>query len=30
MEISKAFDQVWYDGLLYKLKVLGIVADTTN
>ena len=24
LEISKAFDQIWHDGLLYTLKLLGI------
>ena len=24
LDISKAFDRVWYDSLLYKLKLLGI------
>ena len=24
LDLSKAFDRVWYDGLLYKLKVNGI------
>ena len=30
MDISKAFDQVWHDGLLYKLKVLGICGSYYN
>ena len=24
MDISKAFDRVWHDGFLYKIKLLGI------
>ena len=23
-DISKAFDKVWYDGLIYKIKCIGI------
>ena len=30
MDISKAFDRVWHDGLLYKLKLLGICGRYYN
>ena len=30
LNISKAFDWVWYDGLLYKLKLLGIYGRYYN
>ena len=30
MDISKAFDRVWHDGLLYKLKLLGICGSYYN
>ena len=30
MDISKAFDRVWYDGLLYKLKLLEICGRYYN
>ena len=30
LEISKAFDRVWHDGLLYKLKLLGICGKYYN
>ena len=30
MDISKAFDRVWRDGLLYKLKLLGICGRYFN
>ena len=29
-EISKAFEQVWHDGLLYTPNLLGIYGDTAN
>ena len=28
--ISKAFDKVWYEGLLYKLMSMGISGDLYN
>ena len=30
LDISKAFDKVWYEGLLYKLKQNGISGDLLN
>ena len=30
LELSKAFDKVWYEGLLYKLKSLGISGELYN
>ena len=27
LDLSKAFDRVWHDGLMYKLKTLGICGD---
>ena len=27
LDISKAFDKVWYDGLLFKLKTYGVEGD---
>ena len=30
LDISKAFDRVWHDGLLYKLKQLGIDGTLSN
>ena len=30
LDISKAFDKVWHDGLLYKLKCLGVEGDFYN
>ena len=30
LDISRAFDRVWYDGLLYKLKLLGICGRHCN
>ena len=30
LDISKVFDRVWYDGLLYKLKLLGICGRYFN
>ena len=27
LDLSKAFDKVWYDGLLYKLKRMGICGE---
>ena len=30
LELSKAFDKVWYEGLLYKLKYLGISGKLYN
>ena len=31
LDLSKAFEKVWHDGLLYKLKLMGIcVKDLTD
>ena len=30
LDISKAFDRVWHDGILYKLKLLGICGRYYN
>ena len=30
LELSKAFDKVWYEGLLYKLKYVGISGKLYN
>ena len=30
LEISKAFDKVWHEGLLYKLKSMGISGELYN
>ena len=27
LDLSKAFDRVWHDGLMYKLKTLGICGN---
>ena len=27
VDLSKAFDRVWHDGLMYKLKILGIFGN---
>ena len=27
VDLSKAFDRVWHDGLMYKLKILGICGN---
>ena len=30
MDISKAFDKVWHEGLLYKLESIGISGNRLN
>ena len=30
LDISKAFDKVWYEGFLYKLKSMGISGELYN
>ena len=30
LDISKAFDKVWYDGIIYKLKQCGISGKLLN
>ena len=30
LEISKAFDEVWHDGLLYKSKAYGVQSETLS
>ena len=30
LDISKAFDKVWHEGLLYKLKTMGISGELYN
>ena len=30
MDISKAFDKVWHEGLLYKLESIGISGNLLN
>ena len=30
MDVSKAFDKVWHEGLFYKLKQLGICGNVLN
>ena len=29
-DISKAFDKVWHDGLLFKLKTYGVIGECLN